>query len=88
MTTDSMLVLTLIIATIGLALLALGQSKQINVLKDANARLRSGEEDPNELPAAVKEKLKTDGEIKAIKYVREQTGMSLVEAKQFVDRLK
>lgn len=87
MNTDSMLILTLILATVGLVLLVLGQAKQIIVLKEQNQRLRSNE-NHDELIVVAQEKLKTDGDIKTVKYVREQTGMSLLEAKQFVDRLK
>ncbi|UZM97372.1 hypothetical protein OL548_19620 [Lysinibacillus sp. MHQ-1] len=35
-----------------------------------------------ELIALVKEKIKSDGEIKAVKFVREQTDMSLIQAKK------
>lgn len=38
-----------------------------------------------ELIALVKEKIKSVGEVKAVKFVREQTGMSLIQAKKFVD---
>lgn len=41
-----------------------------------------------ELIALVKEKIKSVGEIKAVKFLREQTGMSLIQAKQFVDFCK
>lgn len=41
-----------------------------------------------EMIALIKEKLKTTGEIKTVKYVREETGMSMIDAKKFVDALK
>ena len=41
-----------------------------------------------ELIALVKEKINSVGEIKAGKFVREQTGMSLIQAKKFVDFCK
>lgn len=41
-----------------------------------------------ELIALVKEKIKSGGEIKAVKFVREQTDMSLIQAKKFVDFCK
>ena len=41
-----------------------------------------------ELIALVKEKIKSAGEIKAVKFLREQTGMSLIQAKKFVDFCK
>ncbi|WP_198516316.1 hypothetical protein [Lysinibacillus xylanilyticus] len=41
-----------------------------------------------ELIALVKEKIKSVGEIKAVKFLREQTGMSLIQVKKFVDLCK
>ena len=41
-----------------------------------------------ELIALVKEKIKSVGEIKAVKFVREQSDMSLIQAKKFVDFCK
>lgn len=41
-----------------------------------------------ELIALVKEKIKSVGEIKAVKFLRDQTGMSLIQAKKFVDFCK
>ena len=41
-----------------------------------------------ELITLVKEKIKSVGEIKAVKFLREQTGMSLIQAKKFIDFCK
>lgn len=41
-----------------------------------------------ELIALVKGKIQSVGEVKAVKFVREQTGMSLIQAKKFVDFCK
>ena len=41
-----------------------------------------------ELIILVKEKIKSVGEVKAVKFVREQTGLSLIQAKKFVDFCK
>ena len=41
-----------------------------------------------ELITLVKEKIKSVGEIKAVKFLREQTGISLIQAKKFVDFCK
>ena len=41
-----------------------------------------------EFISLVKEKVKSVGEIKAVKFLREQTGMSLIQAKKFVDFCK
>ena len=40
------------------------------------------------LIALVKEKLNAIGEVKTVKFVREETGMSLIAAKKFVDACK
>ncbi|HIW34157.1 MAG TPA: ribosomal protein L7/L12 [Candidatus Paenibacillus intestinavium] len=45
-------------------------------------------ENKDEWIANAKKKLETVGNIKTVKYVREETGMSLLEAKQFVDSLE
>lgn len=41
-----------------------------------------------ELISLVKEKVKSVGVIKAVKFLREQTGMSLIQAKKIVDFCK
>jgi len=41
-----------------------------------------------EFISLVKEKVKLVGVIKAVKFLREQTGMSLIQAKKFVDFCK
>lgn len=41
-----------------------------------------------ELIILVKEKLKSVGEVKTVKFLREKTGMSLIQAKRFVDACK
>lgn len=40
------------------------------------------------LIALVKEKLNSIDEVKTVKFLREETGMSLIEAKKFVDACK
>lgn len=41
-----------------------------------------------ELIIIVKEKLESIGEVKTVKFLRQQTGMSLIQAKKFVDACK
>jgi len=36
----------------------------------------------------IKDKVNSIGEVKAVKFVREQTGMSLLEAKKLIDAVK
>jgi len=65
----------------------ISQHKKIQFMEEQNRKLRiNGNKD--ELIASAKEKLETVGNIKTVKYVREETGMSLLEAKQFVDQLQ
>lgn len=45
-------------------------------------------ENNDELIAVASEKLKTLGDVKTIKFLREEKGMSMVDAKQLVDTLK
>ncbi|NMM54993.1 hypothetical protein [Paenibacillus aquistagni] len=40
------------------------------------------------LIALVKEKLNSIGVVKTVKFLRKETGMSLIEAKKFVDAFK
>lgn len=63
------------------------QSNKINVLREENKKALPNENN-DELIAIVSEKLKSLGDIKTIKYLREEKGMSMVDAKQLVDTLK
>ena len=63
------------------------QFKKIDVLRKENKRTLPNENN-DELIATVREKLKLIGDIKTIKYLREAKGMSMIEAKQFVDAVK
>ena len=70
-----------------LLLLVYGQSKQINRLEEQN-KLSLPIENDEEFIQSVKERLATVGDVKAVKYVREEKGLSLLDAKRFIDRLK
>jgi len=63
------------------------QSNKIRVLREEiNKSLPN--ENNDELIAIASEKLKSLGDIKTVKYLREEKGMSMVDAKQLVDTLK
>lgn len=64
-----------------------GQAKQINRLTELNKRPFHTESD-EEFNQSVKDRLATAGLVKTVKYVREEKGLSLIDAKKFVDRLK
>lgn len=70
-----------------LLLLIYGQSKQINRLEEQNKQSLHIEND-EEFIQSVKEKIATVGDVKTVKYVREEKGLSLIDAKKFVDQLK
>lgn len=83
----NLLLISFIVLTIAFLFLIIAQNKKIHSLEEQNRKLRILE-NSDELNAAAKEKLKTAGNIKTVKYVREETGMSLLEAKQYVDLLE
>ena len=74
--------LLLLILAAGFIIIA--QRKELQHLREINGKLRVNE-NKNEWASVVKDKLKEVGKVKTVKYVRDETGMSLVEATQFVD---
>lgn len=74
----------LLLLTLAAGFIIIAQRKELQHLREINGKLRvNGNQE--EWTAAVKEKLKEEGPVKTVKYVRDETGMSLVDAKQFVD---
>ena len=63
------------------------QSKKIDILREENKKSLPNEED-YVLIALASEKLKTIGDVKTIKFLREEKGMSMIDAKRLVDALK
>ena len=64
-----------------------GQTKRINRLAERNKQPLHLESD-EEFMQSVKEKIATVGDVKAVKYVRMEKGLSLIDAKNYVDSLK
>ena len=62
------------------------QAKDMSALKRKQLQTHPLVQD-DELVATLKEKIDTDGIIPAIRYLRERYNMTLVEAKQLVDRV-
>lgn len=62
--------------------------KQLKKINEPRSKTTIGLQDNHELIATVNEKLTTIGDVKTIKYLKNQTGMSLIEANQFVDALR
>lgn len=70
-------------------LIILTQSNKISVLRREQQRRQFTLYQSNDaLTSKTVEIIETKGPIPAIKFVREETGMSLVDAKQFVDQIK
>ncbi|GIN71911.1 hypothetical protein J14TS2_23860 [Bacillus sp. J14TS2] len=76
-----------LILNIGLLLIVFAQSKKTQVLRQQNQKMLYYESN-DELLALVEEKLGTLGEVKAIKYLRLEKGMSMLDAKKLVDSLQ
>ncbi|WP_036688476.1 hypothetical protein [Paucisalibacillus globulus] len=76
-----------VLLSLAFLFIIIGQHKKIQFLEKQNRKLKiNGNND--DWIATAKEKLETVGNIKTVKYVREETGMSLIEAKQYVDALE
>ncbi|MEK4029288.1 hypothetical protein MKZ02_12205 [Pseudobacillus sp. FSL P4-0506] len=76
-----------LILNVTFLIIIFGQFKKINVLREENKRLTPIENN-DEWIALASEKMKTLGDIKTIKYLREEEGMSMIDAKQLVSALK
>ncbi|MGC8230867.1 hypothetical protein ACP2W0_17915 [Pseudobacillus badius] len=76
-----------LILNVAFLIIIFGQSKKINVLREENRQLTPIENN-EELVVLASEKLRTLGDIQTIKYLRKEKGMSMIDAKQFVEALK
>ncbi len=72
-----------LLLNIGLLLIVFGQSKKIQAERQKNEILLTDEQ-KEELAGVVSEKINAIGEVKTIKYLRAEYGMSMIEAKNFV----
>lgn len=72
-----------LLLNIGLLLIVFGQSKKIQAERQKNEVLLTDEQ-KEELAGVVSEKISAIGEVKTIKYLRAEYGMSMIEAKNFV----
>lgn len=72
-----------LLLNVGLLLIVFGQSKKIQVERQKNEVLLTDEQ-KDELAGVVSEKISAIGEVKTIKYLRAEYGMSMIEAKNFV----
>lgn len=79
--------ITSLILNVAFLIIIFGQSKKIQVLREENIKSLPNENN-DELIALASEKLKTLGDIKTVKYLREEKAMSMIDAKQLVDTLK
>ncbi|MGG0668657.1 hypothetical protein [Sporosarcina koreensis] len=76
-----------VILVFGLLLVIFGQYRQINALKQQNQKIASYES-KDKLVAIAKEKLQTLGDVKTVKFLRQEKGMSMLDAKKLVDSLQ
>ncbi|WP_156857377.1 hypothetical protein [Oceanobacillus sp. AG] len=79
--------ITSLILNVVFLIILFGQSKKINILREENQKPLPNENN-DELIAVASAKLKTLGDVKTIKYLRGEKGMSMVDAKRLVDTLK
>lgn len=76
-----------LLLNLGLLLIVFGQSKKIQAERKQNETMLTDEQKV-ELAGAVKEKINLIGEVKTIKYLRAEYGLSMIEAKNFVYALQ
>lgn len=76
-----------LLVNIGLLLIVFSQSKRIKILQAEKKRALPYEKD-QELIKLVREKIDTVGDVKTVKFLRETRGMSMIDAKHFVDSVK
>jgi ribosomal protein L7/L12 len=76
-----------LLLNIGLLLIVFGQSKKIQAERKQNKTVLTDEQ-KEELAGVVTEKLTLIGEVKTIKYLRAEYGLSMIEAKNFVYTLQ
>ncbi|HDR4605114.1 MULTISPECIES: hypothetical protein [Bacillus] len=62
--------------------------KKVNVLRKENNRLLQESNQFGDLQSEVKYKLRISNEIETIKFLREEKGISMIEAKEIVDSVK
>ncbi|ARF18563.1 hypothetical protein [Sporosarcina ureae] len=77
----------LIVLIFGLLLVVFGQHRQINALKQQNQKILAYEP-KDKLVALTKQKLQTLGDVKTVKFLRQEKGMSMVDAKKLVDSVQ
>ncbi|GIN39415.1 hypothetical protein [Heyndrickxia oleronia] len=77
--------ITSLILNVAFLIYILVLTNKIKALRKENTQ---PSESNDELIALAQEKLKIYGDIKTVKYLREEKGLSMIDAKQLVDALK
>lgn len=75
----------LLLLVLAAGFIIIAQRKELQHLREINGKLQV-EAGRDEWTKKTREIIKKDGQVKAVKYIRDETGMSLVDAKQFVDK--
>lgn len=79
--------ITSLIFNITFLIIIISQYQKIAILRNENEKSIPNETN-DELIAIVSEKIKSIGDIKTVKYLREEKGMSMLDAKEFVNIVK
>ncbi|WP_462419793.1 hypothetical protein [Salinicoccus sp. Marseille-QA3877] len=76
----------LLLLVLAAGFIIIAQRKELQHLREVNGKLqvKAGRD---EWVKQTREVMKKDGQVKAVKYIRDETGMSLIDAKQFVDSI-
>lgn len=75
----------LLLLVLAAGFIIIAQRKELQHLREVNGKLQV-EAGRDEWIKKIREIIKKDGRVKAVKYIRDETGMSLVDAKEFVDK--
>ena len=77
----------LLLLVLAAGFIIIAQRKELQHLREINGKLQVAA-GRDEWIKETREIIKKDGRVKAVKYIRDETGMSLVDAKEFVDKVR
>lgn len=77
----------LLLLVLAAGFIIIAQRKELQHLREINGKLQVAA-GRDEWTKETREIIKKDGRVKAVKYIRDETGMSLVDAKEFVDKVR
>lgn len=77
----------LLLLVLAAGFIIIAQRKELQHLREVNGKLQV-EIGQDKWINETREVVKKDGPVKAVKFIRDETGMSLVDAKEFVDKVR